>query len=295
MSNLNAAQLLTRTVEELSETSQLAGLFHQHHDGNPLPSGPAMVEIIDLARAILFPGYFGRATVDSHTIGYHIGVSVERLQQLLVDQIMSGLCFSCAKCPKGSSERCRDKALAMSLRFIERLPEIRRVLATDVEAEYDGDPAASGTGEVILCYPTIKALTNYRVAHELLRIGVPLIPRYITEMAHSETGIDIHPGAQIGHHFMIDHGTGVVIGETCVIGSNVKLYQGVTLGAKSFPLDEQGNPIKGIQRHPIIEDNVIIYSNATILGRVTVGHDTVIGANVWITEDVKPYSKIIKN
>lgn len=295
MSNLDTAQILTRTVASLSEPRSLEGLVHQHHEGTPLPSGSAMVEIIDLARAILFPGFFGRSSVESHTIGYHIGVSVERLQQLLAEQIMSGLCFSCAKCPKGSSEHCRDKATAMSLRFIERLPAIRQVLATDVEAEFNGDPAASGFGEVILCYPTIKALTNYRVAHELLRIGVPLIPRYITEMAHSETGIDIHPGAQIGHHFMIDHGTGVVIGETCVIGANVTLYQGVTLGAKSFPLDEQGNPIKGIPRHPVIEDNVIIYSNATILGRVTIGHDTVIGANVWITADVKPHSKIIKN
>ena len=163
-----------------------------------------------------------------------------------------------------------------------------------MEAAYYGDPAAEGVGEIISCYPVIKALTNYRIAHELMVLGVPLIPRMMTEMAHSETGIDIHPGAQIGHHFTIDHGTGVVIGATCIIGNNVKLYQGVTLGAKSFPLDENGNPIKGIARHPIIEDNVIVYSNATILGRITIGHDCVVGANIWVTEDMEPETRKYK-
>ena len=174
------------------------------------------------------------------------------------------------------------------------MPEIRSQLETDVIAAYDGDPAAVSLGEVISCYPTIKALTNYRVAHELYRMNVPLIPRIITEMAHSETGIDIHPGAQIGRYFTIDHGTGVVIGATCIIGEHVKLYQGVTLGAKSFPLDEEGNPIKGIPRHPIIEDNVIVYSNATILGRITIGKGATIGGNVWVTEDVPAGSRIIQ-
>ena len=164
-------------------------------------------------------------------------------------------------------------------------------MATDVEAAYNGDPAASSFGEIISCYPIIKALINYRIAHELYVIGVPLIPRMITEMAHSETGIDIHPAATIGEHFTIDHGTGVVIGATCVIGNNVKLYQGVTLGAISFPLDENGNPIKGIPRHPILEDNVIIYANATILGRITIGQNCVVGANVWVTRDMKPNTR----
>ena len=179
-------------------------------------------------------------------------------------------------------------------KIISLLPEIRSQLETDVIAAYDGDPAAVSLGEVISCYPTIKALTNYRVAHELYRMNVPLIPRIITEMAHSETGIDIHPGAQIGRYFTIDHGTGVVIGATCIIGEHVKLYQGVTLGAKSFPLDEEGNPIKGIPRHPIIEDNVIVYSNATILGRITIGKGATIGGNVWVTEDVPAGSRIIQ-
>ena len=171
---------------------------------------------------------------------------------------------------------------------------MRRVLATDVAAAYNGDPAAHSFGEVISCYPAIRAISNYRIAHELLRLGVPLIPRIITEMAHSETGIDIHPGAVIGSHFTIDHGTGVVIGETCIIGNNVKLYQGVTLGAKSFPLDADGKPIKGIPRHPILEDNVIVYSNATILGRITIGQGATVGGNIWVTENVPPGARIVQ-
>lgn len=178
--------------------------------------------------------------------------------------------------------------------FISRLDDISRSLQTDVEAAYNGDPAAKSRDEIICCYPVIKALVNYRVAHELLTMGVELIPRILTEMAHSETGIDIHPGAQIGDYFTIDHGTGVVIGETCIIGRNVKLYQGVTLGAKSFPLDEHGNPIKGIPRHPILEDDVIVYSNSTILGRITVGKGAIIGGNVWITQDVAPGARIVQ-
>jgi serine O-acetyltransferase len=182
----------------------------------------------------------------------------------------------------------------VAIEFIHRLPKLRSILTTDVEAAYNGDPAAENYGEVICCYPAIKAISNYRMAHELMTLGVPLIPRIITEMAHSETGIDIHPGAQIGHHFTIDHGTGVVIGATCIIGNNVKLYQGVTLGAKSFPLDDDGNPIKGIPRHPIIEDDVTIYSNATVLGRITIGRGATIGGNIWITESLEPGAKVVQ-
>lgn len=174
------------------------------------------------------------------------------------------------------------------------LPELKELLAMDVEAAYNGDPAAESYEEIICCYPVIKAMINYRVAHKMLQLGVRLIPRIMTEMAHSETGIDIHPAATIGHHFTIDHGTGVVIGATCIIGNNVKLYQGVTLGAKSFPLDENGNPIKGIPRHPIIEDNVIIYSNSTVLGRITIGQGTVIGGNLWVTEGTRPGEKLMQ-
>lgn len=294
MSKLDYTHILTQTVDELSAPESLEGLFHQHTDGNPLPSGKALEEIIDLSRAILFPGYFGKSSVNTGTIRYHIGVNVERLHKLLTDQVMAGLCFTGKEDDNADIAALQERAEGIAAQLIERLPKIRRMLATDVKAAYNGDPAAVSYGEIISCYPVIKAITNYRIAHELLVLGVPLIPRIITEMAHSETGIDIHPGAQIGDHFTIDHGTGVVIGATCIIGNNVKLYQGVTLGAKSFPLDKDGNPIKGIARHPILEDNVIVYSNATILGRITIGEGSVIGANIWVTEDLEPGSKKVK-
>lgn len=294
MSNTDFAHILTRTVDELSDPASLKGLFHQHREGNPLPSGKVLEEIIDLSRSIIFPGYFGKSSVNTRTIRYHIGVNIERLHKLLTDQIMAGLCFTCPKAGEPCTGACANKAKTISLQLVGRLPQIRSTLATDVEAAYNGDPAAQSYGEIISCYPVIKALVNYRIAHELHTLGVPLIPRIISEMAHSETGIDIHPAAQIGHHFTIDHGTGVVIGATCIIGNNVKLYQGVTLGAKSFPLDENGNPIKGIARHPILEDDVIVYSNATVLGRITIGRGCIIGANIWVTEDMKPNTKKYK-
>ena len=221
-------------------------------------------------------------------------MTIERLHKLLADQVMAGLCFSCPKAGEPCTGACADKARDIATQLIAQLPQIRSTLATDVEAAYNGDPAATSYGEIISCYPVIKALVNYRIAHGLHTLGVPLIPRIITEMAHSETGIDIHPAAQIGHHFTIDHGTGVVIGATCIIGNNVKLYQGVTLGAKSFPLDADGNPIKGIPRHPILEDDVVVYSNATVLGRVTIGRGCVVGANIWVTENMEPNTKKYK-
>ncbi len=294
MSPLNFTHILTQAVDELSESKSYTGLFHQHKDGEPLPSARVLCDIIDLARAILFPGYYGNSTINSHTINYHIGVNVETLFNLLNEQILAGLCFAsdgeCDSC----TESKREEASKLAAKFISRLPHLRRVLATDVEAAYNGDPAAESFGEVICCYPAIKAISNYRIAHELLQLGVPLIPRIITEMAHSETGIDIHPAAKIGEYFTIDHGTGVVIGATSIIGNNVKIYQGVTLGAKSFPLDEEGKPIKGIARHPILEDNVIVYSNATILGRITIGKDATVGGNIWVTEDVPVGARIVQ-
>lgn len=285
---------LTKAVSELSDSKSYQGLFHQHKDGEPLPSGKELRRIVELARAILFPGYFGNSTIHSQTINYHIGVNVEELFYLLTEQIQAGLCFGKENHEAIENTPCRETAAALASQFISRLPEIRRILATDVEAAYYGDPAATCFGEIICCYPVIRAVTNYRIAHELYRLNIPLIPRIITEMAHSETGMDIHPGAQIGDHFTIDHGTGVVIGATCIIGNNVKLYQGVTLGAKSFPLDEQGNPIKGIPRHPILEDNVIVYSNATILGRITIGKGATIGGNIWVTESVPAGARIVQ-
>ena len=297
MSLSDYTHTLTQAVSELSDKHSYEGLFHQYKDGDPLPSGKSLRRIVELSREILFPGYFGNSTVHRRTINYHIGVNVEELFSLLTEQIQAGLCFGLENTPSDNVIKKipdRDTAASIAARFISKLPEIRRILATDVEAAYYGDPAATCFGEIICCYPIIRAITNYRIAHELYMLNVPLIPRIITEMAHSETGIDIHPGAQIGHHFTIDHGTGVVIGATCIIGNNVKLYQGVTLGAKSFPLDENGNPIKGIARHPILEDDVIVYSNATILGRITIGKGATIGGNIWVTESVPAGSRNVQ-
>lgn len=287
MSDNNLMQTLATTVDKLSNPQSFKGLFHPHRDGNPLPSGKVLEEIVILLRAILFPGYYGNSSVNTHTLHYHIGVDVERLYHLLSQQIQAGLCF--VEYNQEDKCNCNLKQIAHKLasQLIERLPAIRETLSTDVIAAFNGDPAAENTSEVISCYPIIKTLTNYRVAHELAMLGVPLIPRMLTELAHSETGIDIHPNARIGKFFTIDHGTGVVIGATCVIGDNVKIYQGVTLGAKSFPLDSDGNPIKGIPRHPIIGNNVVIYANATVLGRITIGDGCVIGANMWVTEDMQ--------
>ena len=297
MSISDYTHTLTQAVSELSDNRSYEGLFHQYKDGDPLPSGKSLRRIVELAREILFPGYFGNSTVHRRTINYHIGVNVEELFGLLTEQIQAGLCFGLENNPSENTIKKipdRDTAASIAARFISKLPVIRRILATDVEAAYYGDPAATCFGEIICCYPIIRAITNYRIAHELYILNVPLIPRIITEMAHSETGIDIHPVAQIGHHFTIDHGTGVVIGATCIIGNNVKLYQGVTLGAKSFPLDENGNPIKGIARHPILEDDVIVYSNATILGRITIGKGATIGGNIWVTESVPAGARIVQ-
>ena len=209
--------LFTQTVGRLSEPDSLHGLFHEHNDGDPLPSAPALAEIVDLCRAILFPGFYGKSTLNSKTLPYHIGVSLDRLNHLLTQQVLAGLCFQNAE--KVPACQLAEKSQTIATEFIKRLPELRNILATDVEAAYNGDPAAESYSEIISCYPVIKAISSHRIAHELLLLGVPLIPRIISEMAHSETGIDIHPGAQIGHHFTIDHGTGVVIGATCIIGN----------------------------------------------------------------------------
>lgn len=284
---------LLDTIKKLSDVESFKDVCHQQNENNPMPSVEVLEEIVQLIRSVLFPGYFGDAAVNSKTMLYHIGVNIDKLQVLLSMQIKAGLCFEtqvetmvCSEVDKVSKEKA-------SL-FITLLPEIRTKLHTDVIAAYNGDPAAKSFGEVIFCYPSIRAILNYRIANALLQLDVPLIPRIITEMAHSETGIDIHPGATIGEYFTIDHGTGVVIGETAIIGSNVKMYQGVTLGAKSFPLDENGNPIKGIQRHPRIGNNVIIYSNSTILGKITVGDGAVIGGNIWVDTDVPAGAKLVQ-
>jgi serine O-acetyltransferase len=255
-----------------------------------LPSVEDVKHIISLIKSIVFSDYFHKRQPDEELRAYQIGVSMEELYRLLRQQIARGLQF-CEECAE-SDVLCAGEELA--LKFIDALPEIKRLLYTDIQAMFDNDPAAATYGEVIFCYPVVNTMTHYRVAHKLHEMQVPVIPRIITEQAHSKTGIDIHPGAQIGEYFSIDHGTGVVIGETSIIGNHVTLYQGVTLGAKSFKYDEQGNMLN-VPRHPIIEDNVTVYSNASILGRITIGHDSVIGGNIWLTHSVPPYSRILQS
>ena len=242
-----------------------------------------------LLRKVIFPGFFGtEQEAQTDSIQYYTGVYLEQTYDLLQEQIYNGLCFEVERCCDS-----KDRASEIAIAFINKVPHIKYLLSTDVKAILDGDPAAKSPSEIIFCYPAIHAILYQRVAHELLKLGVPVIPRIITEMAHSDTGIDIHPGAQIGEYFSIDHGTGVVIGQTAIIGNHVRLYQGVTLGAKSFTLDEEGLPLD-VPRHPIIEDYVTIYSNASILGRITIGHGSVIGGNIWLTHSVPPNSKVLQ-
>ena len=254
-----------------------------------LPSIEMLTEVVGLVRELVFPGYFDQRQEQEAMRAYHTGVKMERLCNILREQIQFAMRFQQADCADISAE-----ASSMTMTFIDRLPEMKRVLYTDVRAIFDNDPAAHTISEVIFCYPVVQAMIHYRMAHELHLMGVPVLPRIITEMAHSATGIDIHPGASIGEYFSIDHGTGVVIGETAVIGHHVTLYQGVTLGARSI----QGDSIRHdgeLARHPIIEDRVTVYSNSTLLGRITIGHDTVIGGNVWVTYSVAPYSRILQS
>ena len=260
----------------------------------PLPSRDAVSQMIEQLRAVLFPGYFGNSEVSADSMRSHVGATLDQVLSTMQEQVKRGLCFDCHY-EASACRTCDDRALRITRRFLAQLPQIQRQLDADVRAHYEGDPAAVNPDEAVFCYPGVLALISHRLAHELYRLGVPLLPRMINEQAHSVTGIDIHPGATIGEGLFIDHGTGVVIGETSIIGDRVRIYQGVTLGAKSFPLDADGNPIKSIPRHPIVEDDVIIYSGATILGRVTIGAGSMIGGNVWLVSSVPPGSRIIQS
>jgi len=287
-------QVLTGVVGELLvQGAELATPLRKTFTGHPLPSRTEVVEMVDLLRSVIFPGFVGNRDVTEESLGFHLGAALHRASLIMVDEIHRGLCFACAREKNNRTpELCLGRAKSITTDFLRRLPEVRRKLALDAVAAYEGDPAAPSPAEAIFCYPGLLAVTCHRIAHELYRADVPLIPRIISEHAHSLTGIDIHPGATIGERFFIDHGTGVVIGETARIGNRVRIYQGVTLGAKTFPLDDEGNPIKGIVRHPVIEDDVTIYSGATILGTVTIGRGAVIGGNVWVTRDVPPGATI---
>ena len=284
---------LGKIIEKLCHEDSYRTVYHKSQHESPMPSIEQLEEIVELLRSVLFPGYFGDSNVKPETMRYYLGAAIDKIFISLSAQIKRGLCFFCEK-HEDECEECDRKARDITIKFLSKLPEVRHLLSTDVTAAYEGDPATENPGEIIFCYPSISALINYRISHELYMLNVPLIPRIISEMAHSKTGIDIHPGAVIGEKCFIDHGTGVVIGATCIIGKNIRIYQGVTLGAKSFQLDVNGNPVKGIPRHPIVEDDVIIYAGATILGRITVGKGSVVGSNVWITHDVPPGTKALQ-
>ena len=260
----------------------------------PLPSVEKVKQIVALVKNIIFPDYFNKRQPNETIRSYNIGVHMQELQRLLRKEIAHGLQF-CEDCDCIKTKaQIYQEAERLTMEFIDTLPEMKRVLYTDIQAMFDNDPAAPNYGEVIFCYPVVNAMTHYRIAHCLHELQVPVIPRIITEQAHSKTGIDIHPGATIGEYFAIDHGTGVVIGETSIIGNHVTLYQGVTLGAKSFKYDADGNMLN-VPRHPIIEDHVTIYSNASVLGRITIGHHSTIGGNIWLTHDGPPYSRILQS
>jgi serine O-acetyltransferase len=286
---------LAEVVEALCAADDVvAHAWKQSRCAEGLPSRAALIEIVELLRSAIFPGHFGDSELTLEALRSHVGATLERVARALEIQVRRGLCLDCDGEPACCEAHARD-AHETTRSFLRELPEVRRVLATDVLAAYESDPAASSPDEAIFCYPGIKAITNYRLAHALWKLGVPLIPRIITEHAHSETGIDIHPGATIGERFFIDHGTGVVIGETAILGARVRVFQGVTLGAKSLPLENARATLRGVPRHPIVEDDVTLYSGATILGRVTIGRGSVIGGNVWLTHDVPAGSRVTQD
>ncbi|ACL04343.1 serine O-acetyltransferase EpsC [Desulfatibacillum aliphaticivorans] len=263
-----------------------------HVDYDPIPSTENLEEIIDKLREVVFPGYFSKERLDPVNLSFVLGRTVTVLFEMLSQQISNSIRHDCMRYDQECSD-CGDRGFEAALALLDALPEIRDVLETDVQAAFDGDPAAQSHDEIIFSYPGLYAIFVYRIAHKLYEMGIPLMPRTMTEYAHGLTGIDIHPGAAIGGRFVIDHGTGVVIGETTEIGENVRIYQGVTLGALSLPKNA-GEALRNKKRHPTIEDDVIIYSGATILGGETViGKGSVVGGNVWLTESIPPGTRVI--
>ncbi|MBX3331122.1 MAG: hypothetical protein KF722_12010 [Nitrospira sp.] len=285
----NLDQIVTelRASRELTRNIRHQGRIHK------LPSRKALLGIVEGLCAVLFPTHYGRTDLNETNIDYFVGHTLDQTLPLLQDQVRRGLVFT-SNTDTQDDRSLTDRAGRITSAFASRLPTIRAVLVTDLQAAYRGDPAATSHSEILLCYPGMTAIIYYRLAHVLQRLEAPLIPRLISDIAHASTGIDIHPAAEIGSHFFIDHGTGVVIGETTVIGKRVRLYQAVTLGAKRFTEGEQGVLIKGEPRHPIVEDDVVIYAGATILGRVTIGQGSIIGGNVWLTQSVPPRSHVVQ-
>lgn len=265
---------------------------HTHIGFEPIPTRQAVIQIIDLVRELLFPGFFSQVRVDPVSYAYAIGQATSSLFDLLSEQVSRSIRHDCFRFRRECTN-CEERGREATLQLLASIPEIRRVIASDIRATFDGDPAAGSTDEIVYSYPGLQATAIYRVAHRLLKLNVPMLPRMMTERMHGTTGIDIHPGAEIGEGFVIDHGTGVVIGETTHIGNNVRIYQGVTLGALSLPKGA-GDQFRGKRRHPTIEDDVIVYSGATILGGDTViGARSVIGGNVWLTESIPPDTTVL--
>jgi serine O-acetyltransferase len=259
----------------------------------PMPSREEIIAILDDVQEVIYPGYFGRWRADRINYRYYLGTKLNEMYEGLSHQIARSLRHNCVGA-HSVCDRCMRRGREETVAFLKKLPKIRRLLRGDVEAAMEGDPAACRFEEIIFGYPGIRAMTVYRVAHELYHQEIPILPRIMTEYAHTVTGIDIHPGAHIGERFFIDHGTGVVIGETCVIGDRVKIYQGVTLGALSLPRDESGELVRGTKRHPTVQDGVTIYAGATILGGdTTIGAGSVIGGNVWLTGTIPAGTKVV--
>ncbi|MDN5940676.1 MAG: hypothetical protein L0H94_02245 [Nitrospira sp.] len=284
---------IERVVAELRQSREVA--HNVRHQGRirELPSRKALLGVLDGLCAVLFPTHYGRSDLNESNIDYFVGNQLNLTLSLLQDQIRRGLLFVSDQDEPVDTDANRT-ASEMTTKFAAQLPSIRALLFTDLQAAYQGDPAATSASEILLCYPGMTAIIYYRLAHALYELGAHLPARLISEIAHSATGIDIHPAANIGGYFFIDHGTGVVIGETTIIGERVRLYQTVTLGAKRFPENEQGLLIKGAARHPIVEDDVVIYAGATILGRITIGKGAIVGGNVWLTQSVPPGSNVIQ-
>ncbi|HTN73958.1 MAG TPA: serine O-acetyltransferase EpsC [Pirellulaceae bacterium] len=285
--------LTDRIVETYTEVGSINHLGHC-----PLPNYDAIISCVEDLKDIIYPGYRRREGLHIGNVTYHVGDLIDGLHDKLTTQIARALQHEARVTqhidPCLTKADFEEKGQMLAIEFLEKIPELRRILATDVKAAYSGDPACKSQDEVIFCYPGLDAVTTHRIAHELFTMGVPFIPRMMAEWSHRQTGIDIHPGATIGTHFFIDHGTGVVIGETCHIGNHVKLYQGVTLGALSFATDSDGNLVRGHKRHPTLEDHVVIYANATVLGGKTiVGHHSVIGSSVWLTHTIQPHTTVV--
>ena len=283
---------IEQIADALSTIESLSPVLTEQHASVPLPSHEVLEKIINELKEVLLPGYFGR--FNAETLSEDICARLQTIRIHLSQEIFRGMVFADPALKK-DLKATRNLSYRLTCEFINALPSIRRMLFGDAQAAYEGDPAATSVGETIFCYPSMVTMIHHRIAHKLYELSVPIIPRMISEVAHSSTGIDIHPGAQIGENFFIDHGTGVVIGETCIIGKGCRLYQGVTLGALSFKKNDDGSLVKGIPRHPILEDNVTVYAGASILGRITIGSGSVIGGNVWLTHSVPAMSRIVQN